>query len=709
MSGDAAAPETPTEPEVVSAAEPPYRLSGSQRALVALTVLGPPALGALFLLSGLPGRIWDRLLQGDASEPNDRLADARRVAPGRLVGLQCRAGDVDWFTLEVPDGSALRVAASEVEGEGELSVHDPRTGMQVARAPLAEHWPPILSWVPPPGGGAAAVRVTGDARYALELALIDPGARFERPGRAAALLAAGEHGGIRLDGDDCYLIERLPLRPLRVTLGGAAGLKLVSKEARVDPTGRVAELPARATRGFTELTVKGGLRGLVYSLAVEHLQPVDARAGRRDVAPVTVVRGPREPNDDPASAPALEAGMHLGLRCDGVDHYWFTAPTAGTLEAYLLPGEGPDREALGWMVLEVLPESGAEGPRGGWGASTRLELAAGERARITVHGNRPRGEGPMGYGLRLDLRPPPGPVEPLEPGTCTRLCSGSDRFAIALQPGDTARLMLSWDASRGRLGLRLGQRSHDADDHGARTAGEETVVAEYAAFRAETLEAVVEGDRIPYDLQLEVVPAKAGAPPPVERLPQSGRSLRYLRVAAGQSLSIELRGQDPRQDVDIYLQDENGSQLTSSTSPRHVESIRWVARADAALGLLIQGPVGAAYQLAVEVRDPLPAGTVAPLLEPGSLIDQPCAGAIDRTIVLPAGAQLTVVARPSSPELPPVRLVLTDPSGVEVSEGEGDPCELLFVADQDGPHWLRIEGPPGAETRFDLLVQVDDR
>src|SRR5690606_22905592 len=118
-----------------------------------------------------------------------------------------------------------------------------------------------------------------------------------------------------------------------------------------------------------------------------------------------------------------------------------------------------------------------------------------------------------------------------------------------------------------------------------------------------------------------------------------------------------------RQDVDIYLQDENGSQLTSSTSPRHVESIRWVARADATLGLLIQGPVGATYQLAVEVRDPLPEGTVAPLLEPGSLIDQPCAGAIDRTIVLRAGAQLTVVARPSSPELPPVRLVLADPSG----------------------------------------------
>lgn len=709
-------PPAQAEPAPPTPPPPPFRLSRAHRGLVALTVIGPPLLGALLLVAGVPGRILDRLRQGDWSEPNERLAEGRRVAPGRSSGLQCRPGDVDWFAFEVPDGQAMRLTTSEVEGEGELSVHDPRTGGLLARAALGSGEAPLLSWLPPAGGGTAAVRVVGDLSYALELELVEPGARFERPGLQPALLPAGEHPEIRLEGEDHYLVERLPLRPLRVTLSGAAGLKLVSKEARIDPTGRVAELPARATRGRTGLHVAGGLRGLVYALKVEHLAPADAAGPAAGAPPVAVSRGRREPNDEPEGAPTLEAGLHLGLACDGVDHYWFTAPADGTLEALILPGDGRDREALEWLALELVSDAGAGGSsRAGWGAPTSLPMKAGERARVSVQGGyRPRGAAPVAYGLRLDLRPPPGPAQPLVAGTHTRLCSGSDAFEVALAQGETARLTLSWDAARGRLALRLGRhgRVHEIEDDGFGDGGrEETVLAEYTAFRPETLEVVVEGDRIPYDLALEVAaaPQGGGSSLPPEKVPASGRSIRFLRVAAGQSLAIDLRGQDPRQDVDMYLQDENGSQLASANSSRHVESLRWVAQADGTIAVCVQGPVGAVFQLSVEVRDPLPTGTVAPLLEPGNYLDQVCAGAVDRTLVLRQGSRLEVVASPSSPDLGAVRLVLVDPTGIEVAASEGEPPELLFVADQEGAHTLRIEGPPGGETRFDMLVTVDDR
>ncbi|MCO5168335.1 MAG: PPC domain-containing protein [Planctomycetes bacterium] len=307
----------------------------------------------------------------DRFEPNAPPHPPARLAPGSYDDLVCTGEDR--YAVVAPIGSRVDVHVTWADDQGDLDLTlVDGEGRLLARAGqggrAACHAPPA---------GDVVVRVTGDegTRYRLTVALAaGPAAdRFEpndAPG-AARDLPPGEHGDLRLLGDDWYRVEVPAGHVLRVRATSSAG------EGDLDlaihrPDGallRAAAGPGNDERlevappaaGPLLLRVhdaRGAAAPLPYTLSVTTvpLRPADRH----------------EPNDSPEQARDLAPGEHDDLRCT-VEDWYRVALRAGqrlTVVVLLDPAQGD-------LDLELFaPDGRARAASTGVGAREEATLLA---------------------------------------------------------------------------------------------------------------------------------------------------------------------------------------------------------------------------------------------------------------------------------------------------------------------------------------------
>lgn len=172
--------------------------------VVHVVVLGDGPYGLVVSLR--PPQAPDRL------EPNDSAAKARGLRPGTQADLRLD-GDDDWFSVDVPAGHELRVAATfdRTQGDLDLSLHEPDGRPLRAAAGLGgEERLGLLH----ARGGKLLVRVHGAAAgltysLAVEVKPAPPADRFE-PNETldeAKPLAPGDHADLRCTLEDWYRVE----------------------------------------------------------------------------------------------------------------------------------------------------------------------------------------------------------------------------------------------------------------------------------------------------------------------------------------------------------------------------------------------------------------------------------------------------------------------------------------------------------------------
>lgn len=307
----------------------------------------------------------------DRFEPNAPPHPPARLTPGAHEALVCTGEDR--YALVAPIGSRVEVTVtwSADAGDLDLDLLDD-AGRVLARAARDGR---ASCHVPP--GGEVVLRVTGDegTPYALAAAVGagPPADRFEPNDAPAAAkdLPPGEHGDLRLLGDDWYRVE--------VPAGHALRVSATSPVADGDldlalhrPDGALL----RASRG------PGSAERLEYAPPAGGPLLVRVHDARGAPAPLaytlTVATAPHrpadrfEPNDVPEAAKDLPPGEHGELVCT-VEDYYRVALRAGqrlTVVVHLDPARGD-------LDLELLaPDGRVKAASHGVGAREEATLVA---------------------------------------------------------------------------------------------------------------------------------------------------------------------------------------------------------------------------------------------------------------------------------------------------------------------------------------------
>lgn len=657
----------------------------------------------------------DRLIPSAATdpfEPNDALAAAAPLELGpagrKLVGLQCRGGDVDWFRVHVPSGKALRVSTDPLPGaRGATTIHDLR-GVTLGATADDEK---VCRYAPcDPQGEDVLVRVWGERAggYDLDLQLTDPRARFEPndlPDQAP-LLELGHGAGLTCNGSDWFRVLVPARRGLVASVVGAPGG--VAIRAADPSASSIASTGSAAYAARIEVPAAPMLRALLlhaqgsgdYGLDLELTDVVAS-----DTPPeLPEVHGTLEPNDTRETAARLTAGRYPDLECDGADWYAVDVPAGANLSLDLSDSS-----------LAVSVYTGLE----------RKRLQSGQRAPDGVHLRRYakraeslllRVSGPKHRAYELTLRLDEGlPGTPLAPGEYPELALDATQplRMPQLQAGQVLRVE-AW--SQGDSGLSLTFTDVGGSPLGpASNCGQRVTLTHEAAEDSVVLLRAngVQGERFGLKVTVDGGAAAGVAayrPPGARPLAAgiypartlTGQDAYYaLALRRGQVLEASVRFKHAEADLDLELLDASGRPLATSARAVDVEQVRTTAEDDAPVFLHVfsyEPSDGLRYDLRVEVDGrswpealPLPEGEA---IDVGGLRAD---GVGAWRFEVEPGERARVALRGGSPADREALLVLKDEDGTELATAPvvNGEAELEHVTVRGGELLVEVRGQLG--------------
>lgn len=491
-----------------------------------------------------------------AQAPSD---DARPLAAGTHADEV--TSDAHWYRIDADAGSVVRVTMGLVHADGDLDMflYDEVGGLLASSTSVTDHEQAIA----PVLGGGTFLKVTGTPnRYQLEVA-IDP----------LPTLAAGLHEGLRAEGEAWFLFEVPDNSLVRVkatfsTDDGDLDLELRS----LDNTGELDS--SRGTSDVEEIAhpiIEGGTLLLrAYNATLDF---------SLELATEPIV--------------TLEPGLHEGLTCSGTSWFRVTAPPRADVDVILRGG--PDAGDLDLHLLD----------RRGWTLVGSTSFSADEQAAVL---------GPLDGILYARVRGPKGsfslevtngepiPADRFEPnddvytaawletGSYTDLLLlGEDNYRVAVPEGRAIEVRLDFKHSRGDIdcelyssdGVLLQRAAGGADTEHLRfyTPGgpQEYHLRVYNAYYLYNLhiETPVWEAEDRFEPNELVGFAAAIEPGFYEDLVCTGQDWYKVELEAGQELQVAIDFEHAAGDLELAITDEDGWQLTSSTSSEDGESCVW--------------------------------------------------------------------------------------------------------------------------------------
>ncbi len=321
-----------------------------------------------------------------------------------------------------------------------------------------------------------------------------------------------------------------------------------------------------------------------------------------EVALVDYVPGDAfEPNDSREEAATIQAGTAEGLAADGEDWYRLEAPAGKLVDITIRFAPG---EAYLDLSVASAQEAGAISGSDGVSASARVRCFAPDGPLLfCVSGG---AQAPVKYSMTIAVLEPPAKdrLEPNDSLAAARALAPGKHADLVLESDDWYRLDLrdkkelriavrkTDDSLPGEVALTLyvpgAKRGEEVELASARSAFSGEAVLTIARPRAGPVFARVTGGIVPYSLEvtaadhaaedalepndyrLDARPIRAGK---VEKLQCGGDDWYRLDLKAGEALSAAARFVHADGDLDLELQDAQGSFLGSSNGSSDEEKV----------------------------------------------------------------------------------------------------------------------------------------
>ncbi len=712
--------ETESKPESATA---PAKEKQAFRAWIAAPALIPPLVVGLLVLLGVPQSFTSTLSGADPFEPNDTFAESLPLPAGVTANMSCGAGDVDWFTVQIPAGKCLQLTTTPPANDrGATSVHS-AAGVPLAQTAFGQE----RCVYAPPGlkGEAVHVRVWGQRgpTYSISVELLEPALRFEPNDEKekAAPIKLGRHDTLACNGSDWFRVFQPASRVLSATVDSqtGVGVRLFSTTDAVAPvtTGLPSSAVAQHVGAGRPLLVHVFGQGK-YSLDLAAGPSVQASTQGRP-APMPAFAESLEPNDTREDAAPIKPGRYGRLRCNGKDWYSIKVAKNSTLELSALFKR--NRGDLQLKLEYPLAGRGAPGSRYGIhkdnGYALRHFAAEDCLLKILVSGSR--------IPYKLNVKVTPGlPGVAIAAGVYPfLLCKGTDEWRISLKKGDRLSIELSNDVSNGWLSLQVLDGAGSSRGSSSSSAG--STVTTYAASEDGPVFVRVSGAAIRYQLRVSIDRGeKAGvfSPPSAEKigpgvyrdrvLAGDGAVHYAIRVGKLERLMVEASFANKKADIDLELVDEAGQKLSSSATSDDVEHLEHISTSPKTVYVRVYTYAAkqSTYELTVALGDrsrPLK-GTV-PELEPGlRAVDDPSGNDVF-AVALKKGDRLRASIAHATTDGADLDLALLDGRGresVRSTDGEGKES-LQFTSPREQTVYLRVHGRK--PLRFDLDLAVATR
>lgn len=637
-----------------------------------------------------------------AASRQDRL-ETERIAAGTVADVVASASDMRKAEAAVtPSGAASRPASTPAMAMAPA----------VARPPIDEGRPPPRR-DPTPSSPRARVLIglVGAAPLALALTLLAlgaPQAVWQRmSGRdplepnetiaQARSIGEGVTAGLTCaPGDvDWFKVEAPAGRALIVDVTPASIGRGGASLHRVDGV-CVASSRQSATEDRAVFAPGDGAAGPLL------LRVWGARGEYEVSVRTTELQDRFEPNDAPADAGPLAAGVTRAVRCNGTDWFRVSVPAGHVASAKLL--SGPSGLTLAWGALE-----------GVTGVVTSREVqaravGADRLALLRVAGD----VGP--YELEVSLQLPPASEVPgreaeqgilLEPGEYPGLtCTGGDLWRLSARAGQVVDVSVRQAGDPWSLELDLldpSWSSLPASESRQTQGGTSIMRLVYQVRRDGDLLLRVSGQPIDYALALHVgASVQPGAPAP-SRAPARGVGARLigpgvypdefvngeawfqLDVAQGQRISAALDFSAAQGEVEMELYDDQRSLIAASSNPA-VDQAQLDHHATHAQSLLLRvHGYGQANRYTLTLA--YDGSAVAELLAPGRHEGLTCPGNTVFRVAAPGGKRLVAELAFEGAD-GDLDLQLLDAEGVKLAwsesfaETDGERVEYVPAVDQ---------------------------